>query len=85
MPIPTAKAMPVQQQTPIATATATPVQQQVPIATATAMPVQQQTPIATATAVPVAQAGHGSAPTFQRQPTFARATRRGRRVCTYCC
>ena len=62
MPIPTAKAMPVQQQTPIATATA--------------MPVQQQTPIATATAVPVAQAGHGSAPTFQRQPTFAaRATR----------
>ena len=76
MPIPTAKAMPVQQQTPIATATATPVQQQVPIATATAMPVQQQTPIATATAVPVAQAGHGSAPTFQRQPTFAaRATR----------
>ena len=63
MPIPTAKAMPVQQQTPIATATA--------------MPVQQQTPIATATAVPVAQAGHGSAPTFQRQPTFAaRATRR---------
>jgi hypothetical protein len=76
MPIPTAKAMPVQQQTPIATATATPVQQQVPIATATATPVQQQTPIATATAVPVAQAGHGSAPTFQRQPTFAaRATR----------
>ena len=61
---------------PIPTATATPVQQAKPIATATAMPVQQQRPIATATAVPVAQAGHGSAPTFQRQPTFAaRATR----------
>ena len=61
---------------PIPTATATPVQQAKPIATATAVPVQQQTPIVTATAVPVAQAGHGSAPTFQRQPTFAaRATR----------
>ena len=60
---------------PIPTATATPVQAK-PIATATAVPVQQQRPIATATAVPVAQAGHGSAPTFQRQPTFAaRATR----------
>ena len=38
MPIPTATAMPVQQQTPIATATAMPVQQQRPIATAWSRP-----------------------------------------------